>query len=220
MEQTPNIRLIQASLVLLAKDVNAGGINRDYLAAKEIVPDSWGWEVSSNTIATPIASVVNYSNETSVLAQVGRIQTAHDGEGFDPMEMRLDTIMGKYVQANPDLHYTTIGTNFRIAVYDIDLQPFLKDTLIQHEVTADLGFDEVRTVELVSNNNERILAVHFNPGTAKEQEEEKEVLLVRGNFERRSSNFPASEQVCEFVSKFKDDWEEFQVLLKRIFIRE
>lgn len=220
MAQGLNYRLIQASLVLLAEDVNAGGINPDYLTAKEIVPEDWAWEVSSNTMATPLASVVTYENGTNILARAGRFQSAHDEDGFDPTEKRLDYIIDKYVRANPDLHYSAIAANFHVAIYEPDAQSFLKSRLIRNEVAVDLGFDEVRAVEVVSIKDNKKIAFRFNPGTAKEGEEELNVLLVRGNFERRCNDYPASEQVRKFVSNFKDDWEEFQSLVEKVFIRE
>lgn len=220
MAQGLNYRLIQASLVLLAEDINAGGINPDYLEAKGMVPGEWGWGVPSNTIVTPMASVVRYENGTSTLARLGQFQSMHDEDGFDPTEMRLEFITDKYVQANPDLHYSNIGANFHIAIYEQDAQSFFKTRFIRNEVSTDIGFDEVRTVELVSKSDDKNIAMHFNPGMAKEEEEEKEVLLVRGNFERRCSGYPSNEQVRKFVLRFKDDWEEFQVLLNKIFIRE
>lgn len=221
MGQGLNYRLIQASLVLMADDVNAGGINQDYLASKGIVPQEWAWEISKNTVATPIASVVTYSNGTNILASVGRVQTAHDEDGFDPSETKLDFITDKYVRANPDLHYSIIGINFHVAFFDPDPQKFLRATVIREAFMEGLGFDEVRVAEVVSNRDDKIFSVNLNPGTALEEDGEKgEIILVRGNFERRCNGYPASEQVCEFVSKFKDDWEEFQAIIEKIFIRE
>lgn len=223
MGQELNYRLFQVSLVLLAEDVNAGGINPDYLVAKGIVPKEWAWEVSSNTMATPIASVVTYENGTNILAKAGRFQSIHDEDDFDPTEKSLEFIADKYVQANPDLHYSSIGANFHVAIFEPDAQSFLKNRLIRNEFIANLNFNEVRTIEVVSKNDDKNIAFNFSAGTAREEGEEGEerkVLLVRGNFERYCNVYPASEQVCEFVSKFKDDWEEFQALLKKIFIRE
>lgn len=220
MAQGLNYRLYQTSLVLLANDVNAGGINPDYLEAKGMVLGEWDWGAPSNTLSTPIASVVTYENGTNILAKSDRFQTLHDEDGFDPTIIKIDFIADRYIEANPDLHYSSIGTNFHIAMYEQDVHAFFTNRLIRDEVITDLGFDEVRTVELISKSDDKNIAIHFNPGTAKEGEEEINVLLVRGNFERGCSGYPASERVREFVSKFKDDWEEFQVLLNKIFIRE
>ena len=220
MAQGLNYRLFQASLVLLADDVHAGGVNPDYLAVKGIVPEEWAWEVSSNTMAAPTASMVTYENGTKLLAQAGRFQSSHDEEGFDPIEKNLDFIANKYVQANPDLHYSIIAANFHAAIFDPEAQSFLKSTLIRDENTARLGFDEVRIVEVLANKDDKKIAFHFNTGAATEEEDEKLVLLVRGNFERNCSGYPASEQACEFVSKFKDDWKEYQGLLNKFFIQE
>ena len=72
----------------------------------------------------------------------------------------------------------------------------------------------------ILNKDDKKIAFHFNTGAATEEEDEKLVLLVRGNFERNCSGYPASEQACEFVSKFKDDWKEYQGLLNKFFIQE
>src|SRR4051812_37800748 len=107
-------QFVQFSTVVVGKSHNPTLLNPDFLAIREIVPSSWGWEVGPNLFTTPAASQVVYSNAVSVFVDPTKLQVVDLAN--DPTTSKIVDIAKAYVKTLPHIRSVGVGINFQSVV--------------------------------------------------------------------------------------------------------
>jgi hypothetical protein len=106
------VTLAQFSVVVAGSSHNPTLLNPDFLQARGIVPEEWGWELSPNPITTPPFSQVRYNNGVAISLEHSKLQVVDLSVGDDPTQSKAPKIAETFVATLPHVRYTGVGHNF------------------------------------------------------------------------------------------------------------
>ena len=212
------IQPLQFSIVVLGENHNPTIINPDFLALRDIVPDKWKWKRGEPIITTPPFAQVTYDNNISIQVRPNLAQFL-DPRGCNPLDSEILHISKEFVKTLRHVRYSAVGFNFHY-LSEMELpdefliKRFLKNGEWNQPQHTMCGF-ALRFIYPIKEEKGQI-TIRLDGAKANTQNddngEERQALLVVGNFHRDCDKYPADEQIGSFVDMISDDFEQFKEL--------
>lgn len=214
-------QLIQFSTVVVGKTHNPSILNPDFLAANEIVPNAWGWEVAE-TLTTPPLAVVRYTNGIAVTVEFGKLQVTNVNVGEDQTMSKAAEIATSYVRTLPHVRYTAAGINFQSIVAIDSPETFLKERFVTsgpwNSEERRLSAAGLRLVYALGDEGRVTLSLDAGEAQSSDDKAKTRVVIVNGNFHRECREHPDHETVAKHLTNVDDDWAVYCDLLTKAIL--
>jgi len=102
-------RIVNVSVVVLAKEHNPTILHPAFLESQEIAPGDW--ELAGPPVCTPPFSIVRYANGVVLTVEGNKFQVQHNDPPEAFWESEITVVASKYVRALPHVRYTAVGVN-------------------------------------------------------------------------------------------------------------
>ncbi len=212
-------KLVQLSVVVPGKSHNPTILNPDFLSMREIVPASWGWELSqAGSFTTPAGSQVVYANRVAIFVDQSRLQVMDSGEDLASSKA-LDIAKG-YVRTLPHIPYSAVGINFQGIVETDRPKDYLKSRFLKtgpwETETHPVVGAGVRFLYSLPGDGELVLSLD----AAQIEDPDlkpREVVLISGNSHRTCRGYPLAEKVLAYLDRFNDDLASYQKIVTDVF---
>ena len=168
------IWLHSLAVVVMAKYHNTSILNKDFLARRGIVPDSW---TSVETITTLPVSVIKYSNGVQWMVDQDRLIIT---EACDrPFQQNEDSMVhdraSLYVEALPHTPYTALGLNYTASIIHDEpekwiTRQFLNKAFHSQELAMQPRF--------TMNAGDATLKLNFRPGNMNRGNESHKSVII------------------------------------------
>ena len=122
MREEPEFRLHSVSVVVTAQFHNPSILNRDFLVAQAVVPESW--EVAE-AVTTPAVSFVNYRNGIQLTLDERKLSLVEACKSSFQEEYRVYKIVNDYLTRLPHVPYRSLGLNYRVSMRQENPQDWL-----------------------------------------------------------------------------------------------
>ena len=214
------IRPLEFAIVVVASDCNPTILNKDFLKYQNIVPEEWGWKVTSPEITTPPFASVSYDSGVSVTVEPNKFQVVDHLSGHTPDASKIPEIARRYIEVLPHVRYTAVGHNFKAMFVQSDAEIFLKDRFLKTGPwdSEDLPLQSVglKFAYLLEDGR---LNVSLDAASMIDQSghEPKEIsgILFHANYHRDCQDYPSFEQVIDHLKDSESDWRNFQSIASR-----
>ncbi|MCK5862782.1 MAG: hypothetical protein KAH38_09870 [Candidatus Hydrogenedentes bacterium] len=216
-------KVVLFSVVVTGEAHNPTILNPDFLVAREIVPSGWHDSVNvTQALTTPPLSMVVYSNGISIVVENEKMQVVDSREQKKPIDSPIVEIACKYVDVLPHVKYKAVGINFHSVITHKNPQKYIKDLFVKPG-SWDSGEPALETVGLklvypAPDNGRIILSLEAGERNSPNKKEQPvPVIMIHANFHRECQEYPAEQQVQEYIKHVESDWDFYQKLIKRIF---
>ncbi len=215
------MRTIEFSIVVVARDCNPTILNKDFLKYQRIVPEEWGWKVVGPEITTPPFATVTYDSGVSVSVEPNKFQVIDRLSDKAPDASRIPEIARKYIEVLPHVRYTAVGHNFKGFAECEDAEAYLEERFLKRGVwDSDKYPLDGLSLKFVYPLEGGRFNLSLDAATIVDRsgDEPKELhgILAQANYHRDCQGYPTNEQVIEHLSHTTSDWEHFQSSISEI----
>jgi len=116
-----DLKLHNASVVVLSEGSNPKLLSHDFLARNGIVPEDWQIR---DIVVTPPFSQILYENGVQFVVEINRLQVRVNNPGLFPWEKDLPAMASKYLEVLPHVTYRGVGINFVYSSETFSENPF------------------------------------------------------------------------------------------------
>ncbi len=104
-----NLKLQNASIVVLSEGNNPKLLSHDFLARNQIVPEDWQIR---DIVVTPPFSQILYENGVQFIVEINKLQIRANNPELIDWERELPAMASKYLELLPHVTYRGVGINF------------------------------------------------------------------------------------------------------------
>ncbi len=176
-----DLRLLNASVVVLSEGNNPKLLNHDFLAKNTIVPADWEiWDI----IVTPPFSQLTYKNDVQFTVEINKLQVqVHSPETID-WKCDLPEMATGYLKLLPHVSYKGVGINFAFQVVGPPAQ-YYADFLQEGPWWHKMGGLSGATLVFHYNNHDPLLNVKIETLRGKRAESNNDLeLVLSANYHR------------------------------------
>lgn len=116
-----DLKLHNASVVVLSEGNNPKLLSHDFLARNEIVPEDW--EIR-DILVTPPFSRLKYKNGVELIVEINKLQIKVENPEALGWDVELPRMAKQYLQVLPHVNYTGVGINFAFMAGSYPKDPF------------------------------------------------------------------------------------------------
>lgn len=116
-----DLKLLNASVVVLSEGNNPKLLSHDFLARNGIVPEDWQIR---DIVVTPPFSQILYENGVQFVVEINKLQVKVNNPDLFSWEKELPAMASKYLEVLPHVTYRGVGINFVYVLEALPENPF------------------------------------------------------------------------------------------------
>jgi len=116
-----DLKLHNASVVVLSEGNNPKLLSHDFLARNGIVPEDWQIR---DIVVTPPFSQILYENGVQFVVEINKLQVKVNNPDLFPWEKETPAMASKYLEVLPHVTYRGVGINFVYSSETFPEDPF------------------------------------------------------------------------------------------------
>jgi len=213
------IRRVNISVVVLARDHNPTILHPSFLSSQGIVPTDW--ELAEPPLCTLPMSVVKYKNGIEFTVQSNRLQVLQSPPPLQLHDSVVPQLVEKYIEKLPHVRYTAVGINMAIVLVHPEPEKFLIERFLAFE---HCNFDDLRLkavgLRFTYPVDKAILNLSCDPGKVELRKSADQILgvIVNANYHHELVGHNVVEEVKEAISTFRDRCAHFEdIVITKVF---
>jgi hypothetical protein len=178
-----NLRLIQATVVVLADEHNPTILHPSFLESQKIVPPEW--DAPLEVMTTPALSTVVYPNGIRFTVESRKLQVLDGKLPDNPGESAVPSLASRYIRRLPYVRYKSVGVNFVGLIECDDANALLIKRFLAHGPWNDRSLRPTGlAMHLFYPAPGARLRLTFDPGTVEDTRNETTLkgLIVSANY--------------------------------------
>ena len=203
------MKMINASIVVLAEQHNPSILHPSFLKKEKIVDEEW--EVKEGgVLCTPPFSTVEFSNRIRFVVENVKLQILDDALANGLKGSLIPTLARKYLETLPHVKYSALGVNFVAVEQMEDASEFLISRYLGQGSWHQISGTELKAtgIKLVYGFADCTLTINLDPGTSS-QDGGRQVngVLIRGNFHQPIN---MDMELSQLFSKYSERCDTFE----------